>query len=342
MKVKTFFLELSLLAIAGMWTGCSKDDEVVVNAFNDQQPISFRVQGGMPTLRSTGTTVPFVNAFVVFGNTNDQPIGTNIFNGTTIARQPGGGNNFDYNPKKYYSATAANAEFAAYSPVSTKISAPSFVFGIGSGSGSGFSFNYEVAVPDATGNTTQEDLLVAGTPVVVSTTPTPVQLSFQHALSRIFVKATNTLSETIIIKSLKLKNLYSTGKITGTPGASWSWNWSDFGSKKDYDYVLAPTGVAVKAKLSSPTLVTSMEQGMMVLPQDVGNSSKDPTLFALEVNFDLSNINNTEYIYIPNVYAFEMGKQYAVTINFSGFPSLIVIDFTIDVTPFFEPIVDAP
>ena len=336
--MKKFLLGLSLLAIAGLWTGCSKDDEVVVDSQNDAQAISFRVQGGMPNLRATGTSAAYVNAFVVYGN-DDQAV-SNIFAGTTVARQPGSGDVFDYNPKKYYSPNATAAKFAAYSPVSKKISAPAFVFG------TGLVFNYEVVTPDNTGNTTQEDLLVAGTSVDVSslTPPTYVQFDFKHALSRIFVKAANNLNETVIIKNLKLKNLNSTGKITGAPGATWTWSWGTLGVKKDYGYVLAPTGVAVKAGLSLATLVTSMEQGMLILPQETENAADDASAgdFALEVEYNIANVTDVAYVYLPDGYEFEMGKQYAITIDFSSLDNLIEIDFTITVSDFETPIIDLP
>lgn len=334
--MKKFFLGLSILAIAGIWTGCSKDDEVDVNTHVDNKAISFRVQGGMPNLRATGTSAAYVNAFVVYG-TDDQAA-TNLFTGTTVARQPGSGDVFDYNPKKYYSPTAADAEFAAYSPVSKKISAPAFVFG------TGMVFNYEVVVPDNSGNTTQEDLLVAGTTVDVTTPPTSVQFDFKHALSRIFVKAKNGLQETVIIKNLKLKNLNSTGKITGVSGATWAWSWGTLAGKKDFSYVLAPTGVAVKAGLATSTLVTSMEQGMLVLPQETVNDGDDASAgdFALEVEFNIANVTDIAYIYLTDGYEFEMGKQYAITIDFSDLDNLVEIDFTITVSDFETPIIDIP
>ena len=327
MKIKKFFLGMSLLAGAGLWTGCSNDE--VVDTSGGKQPISFHVQGGMPTLRSTATTLPYVNAFVVYGTDNQAaPNNINIFDGITVARQAAPNDGFDYNPKKYYTANATDAEFAAYSPVSAKITdAAIFEYG------TGLSFNYEVLAPDATGNTTQEDLLVAGTTVVPSTTD--VLLEFKHALSRIFVKASNNLSETVTITGLTLKNLNSTGTITVSPPTR-SLSWSNLDDLTDYGYVLAPSGVAVAANLSTATLVTSMEQGMMILPQPIAD-------FALEVTYDVANLTNQKAdILLDNVAIpeFEAGKQYAITIAFGGSVTLIEINFTVDVTPF-QDIVDA-
>lgn len=323
------YLVLSLLAIAGLWVGCSNDDEVVDTSRNGQE-ISFRVQGGAPALRTTGTTATYVDAFVVYG-TDDVAGATTIFDGVTVARQVGGG--FDYNPKKYYSEGAASANFVAYSPASANISSP-----VTTALATSASFAYTVKTPDNSGDTTQEDLLIAGTGVATPSA-TAVNLAFQHALSRIFVKATNGLSETVVIKGLTLKNLYPSGTLTGTAAAAWTWAWTPSGTETDYSYVLAPTGVAVPAGLSTATLVTSMEQGMMVIPQaTVNDTPNDVTAgdFALEVTYDVGNlVDQVTYVYLTDGYAFALGTQYAITINFTTtVTNLIEINFDITVAPF--------
>ena len=339
--MKTFRFSLVAMIATVLFTACSNED--AVRPKNDETPeISFRLQGGTPeiTPRSMATTTLNVDAFVVYGtdNVTDAGTGTNIFDGVTVARQVGGG--FDYNPKKYYGSGAVNAEFVAFSPVSANISAPATASLLTTAS-----FGYEVKVPDNTGDITQEDLLVAGTSVT-TIAAAPVHLQFGHALSRIFVKATNGLSENIVITGLSLKNLYSTGTITGTPAAAWTWAWGGYGGTKDYDYILATTGVAVKPGVSAPTLVTSMEQGMMVLPQATVNASPatdfNPGDFALEVTYDVANITGqTAHVLLNDGYTFEPGKQYAITIEFSG-TDLIEINFTIDVDPFGTPITELP
>ena len=350
MKVKNLFLGMFLLAIAGLGTRCSNDR--IVDASGENQSISFRVQGGTPNLRAPSTTSAYVNAFVVFG-TDNVLAPSNIFNGITVTRQPGNADVFDYNPKRYYSEGATNARFAAYSPVSKKIDI--------TGAGAGFSysagliFKYEVVDPSiaggAVGETSQEDLLVAGT-TITSPSATPVSLSFTHALSRIFVKATNNLSENATIKGLTLHNLNSTGILTGAPGSpSWTWAWDDLDDVTTYSYVLAESGVAVPANTVAPgKLVTSMEQGMMVIPQethvddDYGiGGDEPPTItdapindhFALEVTYNVANLTNQKaYFYLADGYTFDVNTQYAITIAFSGTANLIEINFTIDVGTF--------
>ena len=105
MKMKNLFLGVSLLAIAGMWTGCSNDDEVA----NPKQ-IAFHVQGGVPNPKIPGTTVDQVNAFVVFGS--DDQATSNIFHNITVARQAGSGNVFDY--QRNYQKIFGNSCFVRF------------------------------------------------------------------------------------------------------------------------------------------------------------------------------------------------------------------------------------
>ena len=337
--MRTFRFSLVALAATALFTACSNDEAVQPIDGSAAQGISFRLQGGTPETRATATTKDNIDAFVVYG-TDDVlyddgshgPAG-NIFNGVTVARQEGGG--FDYSPKKYYSNGATNAEFFAYSPVSANITASSID---ATDLYSDASFYYVVKTPDLLnpGNTVQEDLLVAGTSVA-SPSGSAVDIDFKHALSRIFVKATNALEEDIIITKLVLKNLASEGTLTGTPGVPWAWTWTGHDNETDYEYILANSGVAVPKKMTSPTLVTSMEQGMMVLPQvtaNDGNSTLLSTEFALEVTYDVANLTSQKaLVAITNGFEFLMNTQYAITIDFDG-TDLIEISFEIKVLPF--------
>jgi hypothetical protein len=338
MKKKSF-LGFFLMAIAIIGTGCSNDQ--VVETASPPQAISFRTQGGTPQLRATGTTTTYVDAFVVYG-TDNQLNATDelIFEGITIARQID--RSFDYNPKKYYTVGSTNAGFIAYSPVSQKVSLDEIKE---SPLTAGASFNYEVVVPDESGNTTQEDLLVAGATVnPTSSTATPpsstVTMDFQHALARIFVQAESSLSETVTINSLKLLNLYSKGVFTITPttDATVTNIWGDYDDVKDYQYMLAPSGVSVEAG-STLKLITSKEQGMMVLPQATTNTIGGQTWtegeFALELYYDVANIKNQRArILLTDGYKFDAGKQYAINIAFGGIVNVVEINFEITVTPF--------
>jgi hypothetical protein len=322
-KKDLFGFFLVALAISG--TGCTNDQ--LVEQKSDPQAISFRTQGGTPETRTTGTTTGYVNAFVVYG-TDNVFAATNelIFDGVTVARQVGAGDVFKYSPLKYYGENAAQAGFFAYSPVSKFVTAPVTANFLTLGA----SFDYEVPAPDATGNTTQEDFLVAGAGVA-SPSATPVLLNFQHALSRIFVKAKSAMEETITITGLTLKNLNSKGTLSVTTGSGWSWG--TLTDSKAYPYQLAATGVAVNTNATA-TLVTSMEQGMMVLPQETTDAT-----FELEVKYNVANLTDVTKSVKLGAYEFEAGKQYAITIDFIA---LDAITFTIDVTTFDTQIIDLP
>ena len=331
MKINRFFLVT--LAAAGIFTACSNDEAVHSNKGAE---ISFRVQGSTPVLRTTSTTLGYVNAFVAYG-TDDKidalaPPDNHIFNGVTVARQQGGGDIFIYSPKKYFGLGAGDAEFAAYSPVSKKVTGASFTYS------TDFHFNYEVIIPDVAGKTTQEDLLVAGIKGVPSAM-SPVSFLFKHALSRIFVTSLNTTNETAVIKSLTLRNVYSKGTVT-IDAASNTLGWSVLNTRIPYPYVLAPTGVAVPANIATKTLVTTMEQGMMILPQDVENNGDnilDANEFALDVVYDYGNLTNqTKTIFLDDTFPFVGGNQYTINIAFTA-ATLLEITFDITVQPFGDP-----
>lgn len=362
MKQK-LFLGLSLLAIAGMWTACTNDE--AMDFAGGQRAISFRTQGGMPEVtKATATTNDHIDAFVVYGSDTNgatTPVTVTLFDGETIGRKAGSTNTFTYNPLRYYSLDAEYANFVAYSPVSAKMAKGT--------DPTKTTFTYEVLAPDgATGKTTQEDLLIAGTKIKKDGFGKgSVKVNFEHALSRVFVKAKNEMKETVTITGLKLKNLYSKGTITGTPPTGytlpdtgdpmeyydhWTWAWTvTADTKTDYSYALAQSGgIAVKTMGSSENavLVTSMEQGMMVLPQVVANTADDPTAagvkdFALEVTYSVGNLTGqVAYVFLkkkdatPNTFEFVPGKQYAITVNFGGSstPELIQIGFDVSVSDF--------
>jgi len=332
--MKTFRFSLVALVATTLFVACS-NDEVVEPTNSETQAISFRMQGGTPesTLRATATTKLNVDAFVVYADNSVNSVGVNIFDGVTVARKAGSTIAYDYNPKRYYTVGAANAGFFAYSPVSAGKNISNID---DSDLLTGASFEYEVVVPNISGNISQEDLLVAGTDVTGTPLSGAVSFDFKHALSRIFVKATNGLTNDVVIKKLVLKNLYSKGEITGSHAAAWTWAWDNYDNRKDYEYIIAPTGVAVKKGVTT-TLVTSMEQGMLVIPQQTshdGDKIVTADEFALEVTYDVGNlIGEVTNVFLTPSFTFLYNTQYAITINFSG-TDYIEINFDIDVLPF--------
>ncbi|MDR0231179.1 MAG: fimbrillin family protein [Dysgonamonadaceae bacterium] len=371
MKMKSLFLGLSLLAIAGMWTGCSNDDEVN-SASNEKQAISFRVQGGVPALRATGTTLPFVNAFVVnaYGDVTGAAGAT--LDAITVYRVEGtDANNFTYSPKAYFSANDTEVDFAAYSPVSTSITSGLGVSGITN------EITYTVNAPNPSGNTAQEDLLVAFTNQT-DLTATTVPLNFKHALSRVYVTAVNTTNADAIITSLRLVNLYGRGTLAinnlienvyANPAADFSDYvklWVPAAPQNNaYAYVLPQSGVSVASGTTAATLVVSQEQGMLVLPQTTLNDPAEAvnianpafggaiSSFYVEVGYRLANAMEIIRIPFEDVNAitptaanegltFEFGRQYALNINFAQQGNLVEINFSVTVEPWNVPAVIVP
>ena len=309
------------LAAAGLFTACSNNDEPV--KMNQGKAISFRLQGGMPEAKTTASTVANVDAFVVYGNDNAT---ANMFEtGATVARQIVGGipAGFAYAPTRYYDDAATDAAFVAYSPASTIFSTVNATNVLGSIS----EFTYTVPAPATTGNTSQIDLLfaVSGT---ITPSATPVQLDFIHALSRVFVKAKNTTNDPVTIKKLTLKELISTGTIRVLAGAgSWNWIWPA-PSYADYAYVLATTGVIVPGDGATADyeLVTSMEQGMMVLPQTLDASC----VLEVEYEFATQGTQTKEFNIASAIASFAINSQYSINIEFTG----TAVSFDIKVEPF--------
>ena len=340
MKTRSFLL-VALIA-TGFFTACNND--VAVESLKSGQEISFRLQGGMPEVvtRATATTLNNLDAFVVWG-TDDVLAATSdfLFEGKTVAREYDPvGPIFNYYPKVYYSDNATLAGFFAFSPVSAQVSAVDVSAFL-----TGASFEYEVLPPDGTGNAVQEDFLVAGE--IADPATNLVSLDFKHALSRIFVKAISDASEEpVIIKKLTLKNLKNEGKLevepnTPTPTALvWDWDPTHPSSLIDYNYCLAEAGVAVPAGLSDTILVTSMEQGMMILPQEVLAGSDPDSDFALEVTYDFANLKGRiAHVFIPagiSPFLFEAGKQYNIIIAFSL--DGLAIEFDVAVSDFDAPV----
>jgi hypothetical protein len=352
---------LPLAVFPLLFWGCS-DDKFGSDSSSGKQ-ISFRLQGNLPSSRATGTTVENINAFVVNAQTDwsEDPV---LFSSQTVARLEGQANAFDYSPKRYYPDEAAFAYYSAYSPVTGNVD------GFGGKTGSEINtIAYFVPAPDIDGNTTQEDLLVAYTPVKgVAQTPgaapvhrdgfeSPVQLTFKHALSRVFVRTSNNNTEPVVIKKLILHNLYSQGtlkiddKINAPAEDKVLWKFDGYTQSESYAYVLLPTGVSVPAKTEKEesVYVVGKDQGMLVLPQTTKNADGDAvpnsaTDFFVEVTYSISNIQEkTVQAAFRDLYGkaggltFEMGRQYALTLAFTD----AAVEFDISVEGWEESETDA-
>ncbi|MDR1344288.1 MAG: fimbrillin family protein [Tannerellaceae bacterium] len=364
--LKGFF---PLTATALLWGGCSDDKFDSDNSATGKQ-IAFRLQSNIPSSRATGTTLDYVNAFVVnaqvYGSDDDTKGSwqrEKLFDAQTVARIEGQANTFDYNPKRYYPDAANVAYYSAYSPVTKNITT-------GFKGSTSNQITYNVLQPDGVyGNTTQEDLLVAYTkvegvvqendnaPVYRAGFETPVLLNFKHALSRVFVKASNWNNDIVVIKSLSLHNLHGEGTLDIDDTGGWNendkvninegymdvassknvndykilWNSTD-SPEKIYEYVLPASGVSVAGMTgNTPKYIVSKEQGMLVLPQTTINNDDlgkvDSGDFYVKVTYSIGNSGEekSKMAAFPDLnqisgkgLTFEFGKQYALNISFSG------------------------
>jgi hypothetical protein len=337
---KKFFLGLSLIAVASLWTGCSNDD--VVNPAGSKQPISFHLQGGTPDLKATGTSALHVDAFVVYGTDDSKDFGQAnefLFDGVTVARQKDG--LFDYSPKRFYGEGAVNSVFYAYSPVNATSNGLAVATPVPEVVSSAINakYTYTLPKPNSTGLTTQQDLLFAGTiPAQIQNGSNMVALTFKHVLSRIFVTATNsTLKDgDVIVTKLGLLNLKTIADIK-FQSSNATWGWENFSKNDTLYYVLADKGVLVPSSTLSSVKLTSMEQGMMIIPQkaiNTGDLAKyDTGDFALKVEYDLGNLKNqVKYIVLKKDYEFQPGYQYNINIDFKG----NTIEFEMSVEPWVD------
>lgn len=355
-------------------SGCSQEE----NGFSpsSSRAISFRAQGGQDGLKATTTSSAYISSFVVNAHQSDAPDwNTYLLKGTTVYRGEGGGNNWAYAPAAYFPEGAADGdyvEFFAYSPSgSSRVTS-----GLSSATTADQQITYSVPAPDLNdtkGNTTQEDLLVSYGKVLKADYDKSVNLQFRHALSRVLVSAINNTASDVTITGLKLVNLKPSGtlKLTGntkdsseksdgipwsasaveaTNPTSWVYSpttptattdyvtlWDASGTLTDYPYILPESGVSVSG---TEKLVTSVEQGMYVLPQTAagnGNGTWESGEFGLEVAYtrsglaqqgktiafkDINGIPSTEV-------TFEIGRQYILHIEIDG-TGISFGDITVD------------
>jgi hypothetical protein len=369
MKKSVFFSRiLSGLFLSGALTlaGCSQDEPADVPAGSNA--ISFWMQGAPGGLRSTSTPTDYISGFVVNAHhskeTNYGP-SDYLLRGVTVYRGEGGGNTWQYSPVSYFpvgDAFTDYVDFFAYSPAGSNRVSPK----LGDAADANQTIGYTVPKPSGIngGAATQEDLLVAYQKVGADDYDKTVKLQFRHALSRVLVAAKSSLaSSNVTVTGLTLKNLYSEGTLnlkgntsTGTtpsngipqstvPPAStteqdsWVYNdqlvtignyvtlWQSLATPEEYTYVLPALGVTVGA---TSELVTTVEQGMFVLPQttagDLSQALNSATDFYLEVAYSLDGKAQTpasiRFADINGVanqsVTFEIGRQYVLNLTFGG------------------------
>ena len=176
---------------------------------------------------------------------------------------------------------------------------------------------------------TDVDLLYAQ---VVNTNKVPsVSLAFQHALSRVTVKAsanTNDMGIQFDVKNVTLSGTYNT---TGTLNLATT-NWAEETTKTEADYVFynddaAATiaeGVATDALTSAAVDYAGTDNYLMMIPTEF-----DGTLSVTYTTIYEGQESNPMTKKLPIAINFEKGNAY--TINLAFEPVLEVIKFTVDV-----------
>jgi len=339
MKTSKFFL--ATLAVAGALTACVNDQAVEQNKQGNE--ISFRLQGGVPETKATATLVEHIDALAVWGgyraeweNTGASP--TLTFSKTTVFRDVEmGGVAFNYYPKKYYPIGVSgpfDMIFYAFSPVSALNGGVTPNFGTGAGDRY-VTLAYNNPVPNITGNTTQVDLL-AGYYIEGSHNPAAsVNIKFYHALSRIFVAASNGTETPVVITGMTIKDVGSEAECTidevGLNSAKIKWDTPT--ATTSYPYILPQSGVAVPPGADKLNVV-SMEQGMLIIPQIVGGAVGE-----LSVNYTFANLGaQTATFQFPAGFNLAVNTQYRIIIDFDA----TAISFTVSVEPFTDPIIEVP
>jgi hypothetical protein len=339
-------------------SGCSQED--TYDASDSSGTIGFRAQGGMPSLKATTSDRNHIRSFVVnahYSKTETWDSADDyLLYGTTVYRGEGEGS-WEYFPKAYFPTDGDGnqyVEFFAYAPAGSS----SVSHGLGETSDKDQTIAYKVPVPVVTsGATSQEDFLVAYERVPEAGYDNAVKLQFRHALARILVAAQSDLEATVTITGLKLNNLKnegalslkgntstSTDKSNGIPAGSGSgqttwvyesgtidstddyvtlWD-SSTGTLTDYPYILPASGVTVNAEEKA---VTSLEQGMFVIPQTTAGDPSDAVSdgeFGLEVAYTLNGQAGKAFIQFADIngiantgVTFEIGRQYVLRLNFS-------------------------
>jgi len=311
------------------------------------------------SMRASINTLATIPDFVVNGIWQD---GVNplecVFNAQQVYK-PESGLFWDYSPKKYWNQNPGSSmDFYAYAPAGIDSLKPG-LHNNGTDTGTpptiGYTMRYidnSEAPPPGTGEPNpipvvdyrQEDLLVA---VQSLTAPQVVQMNFQHAFSRVTVKAKIDTDDyhngsqidghRIRITRVDLRNLYSKGELqlnkdtggsvsNGIPtngsfqydmsGANKVTLWDNTENLANYRFRLLSTTVTADDDYTS---LLNSNDGMFVIPQvTTGN-----TAVYVEYNiYEYSLVHGEQYLRsatksfpIATDFAFEIGRQYVLLLD---------------------------
>lgn len=262
---------MSIAALAALvLTSCSNDTEGISETANSANLVSFRAISDKTETKATPTDVGNFSNFTVNASATNvpNPATFNFMSALPVTRGVGTSGVWSYAPAKYW-PTSGSVNFFAYSPAGSRnITALT-------PSGATSTIEYTVPLTYSVNKPTQEDFIVATN----SASSGSVTLAFGHALSMVSFQATNAMSAmTVVVKGISLVNLDNTGTLTlDATGASYAWsNNTTFDQK--YEASLPVAGVSLAPNTTSPQLLTSANEGLMILPQKpTGATITDPT-----------------------------------------------------------------
>jgi hypothetical protein len=297
---------------------CSHD-ELIERGASGSGVISFSTAGNRFSTKVAPMVSDDMRTFRVWGYGSEAGGFLTNLNGAEVSRVSAA-DDWVYSPMAKWPATGT-VDFYAASPAdvsfTSSFSTPTFSY----------------TVPDAAD---QVDLLVAKmSEVNAATHPSPLQLTFAHALSRIGLNVkTDAAGAVFKIEDVKLLNVNSTGTYSFIDGT-----WSDLTGLTSYNVSVDESWSDGKVLTTQDSVVIGGDNGLMVLPQTAvpGTYQVDVTVpasgtyLSLKATLVKEGGNNVEHtFYFPvvnntedrNPLKFEKGKQYTFNLELqagSGF-----------------------
>jgi hypothetical protein len=307
------------IAVAAMLTACSNDDVVDVKAPAKATPIGFNTFVENAT-RGEGLTKDNIAEFAVWGfTTPTDGTATQIFNAEAVTRTKSGNDwsPWDYKNTQYW--VAGNTyTFAAISPVPTD--------------GNGISYALPTKATDPTGTITftqdadaQRDLVYAYDNTTTSGT---VGFTFDHLLSRVAVKVTNS-TDNSVNTALRITNVKITGAANKatlatakTDGKFANWSISDYKASA-INVGVSTNAYPLSTETNAATVATdtygvtkgnsTQSDWSFIVPIEDSSSTQTYTItFDVEVYQAVSG--STTYIRYPK----DSSKKYAFSITTSA------------------------
>lgn len=261
--MKTKLITLLLIAVAA--ASCGKE---AVETRNGNDPsIGFMSPGPRGNTIVGALGVAQAGGFNVWGysHTGTWPAvtKTTLFNSVTVTSADNGAT-WSYSPLIDW-PIGRKVSFFAYAPA-------------GSAALNGYDTNgipeIDFTVNDNPAN--QKDLLIANQ-MLDCTGPNPVNLLFDHALSRISFSAlkSSSVTEVIRITGIELKNIYFRGTALMKIPAVWTVETS---AVKNYSLALSSGGVQNVALTASDQLISTVAGTLFLMPQTLQRTTNPPEM----------------------------------------------------------------